>query len=300
MTGHPAFNLDWNLVRTFVAVGQGGSLAAGARTLGITHPTAARHIQQLEETLGMSLFSRTAQGLMLNEAGVRLDAAARVMHDSALAFQAASDSLREQPLQRVTISVADVLAELLPEVLLAELSDTAERPAVSVDMVVTNDLVNLLQRDADLALRNVRPSQQELLCKKLGSLAMGVYAHKEYVATHGMLNLQDLSRHRFIDGLTRDYLKRGAQARGLRIDERQIVMRSDSVPCKRAAVRAGWGIAAFPCWMAEQEPQWVSVLPAEEFMDMDVWLVARPEVRQSEQLFGLFRRLSDSLSMRLS
>ena len=298
MNGHPAFDLDWNLVRTFVAVAQGGSLSAGARAIGITHPTAARHIQQLEESLGMSLFSRTGQGLMLNDAGARLDATARVMHDSALAFKSASDGMREQPLQRVTISVADVLAELLPEVLLEEMRDSAEQP-VSVDMVVTNDLVNLLQRDADLALRNVRPSQQELLCKKLGSLRMGVYAHQDYVATHGLLNLRDLSRHRFIDGLTRDYLRRGAAERGLIIDERQIVMRSDSVPCKRAAVRAGWGIASFPCWMAEQEPQWVSVLAAEETIDMDVWLVARPEVRQSEQLFGLFKRLSEGLSPRL-
>ena len=299
MNGHPAFDLDWNLVRTFVAVGQGGSLAAGARAIGITHPTAARHIQQLEESLGMSLFSRTAQGLLLNEAGVRLDAAARVMHDSALAFKSASDGMREQPLQRVTISVADVLAELLPEVLLEEMHDNADRP-VSVDMVVTNDLVNLLQRDADLALRNVRPSQQELLCKKLGSLRIGVYAHQDYVAKHGLLHLEDISPHRFIDGPTRDYLRRGAAERGLTIDERQIVMRSDSVPCKRAAVRAGWGIASFPCWMAEQEPEWVSVLATDESIDMDVWLVARPEVRQSEQLFGLFKRLSDSLGARVS
>jgi DNA-binding transcriptional LysR family regulator len=299
MNGHPAFDLDWNLVRTFVAVGQGGSLAAGARAIGITHPTAARHIQQLEENLGMSLFNRTAQGLLLNEAGVRLDAAARIMHDSALAFKSASDGMRERPLQRVTISVADVLAELLPEVLLEEMHDDAEQP-VAVDMVVTNDLVNLLQRDADLALRNVRPSQQELLCKKLGSLQMGVYAHEDYVATKGLLDLQQLGQHRFIDGLTRDYLRRGAAERGLIIDERQIVMRSDSVPCKRAAVRAGWGIAAFPCWMAEQEPKWVSVLATDETIAMDVWLVARPEVRQSEQLFGLFKRLSDSLGARLS
>ena len=298
MMGHPAFDLDWNLVRTFVAVGQGGSLAAGARTLGITHPTAARHIQQLEERLGMSLFSRTGQGLVLNETGVHLDAAARVMHDSALAFQAASEGMRERPLQRVTLSVGDVLAEMLPELMLSELNRAAEQP-LAVDMLVTNDLVNLLQRDADFALRNVRPDQQELLCKKLGSLPMGVYAHRDYVATYGLLTLEDIGQHRFIDGLSRDYLRRGAAERGLAIELSQIVMRSGSVPCKRAAVRAGWGIASFPCWMAEQEPDWVSVFAVDESIHMDVWLIARPEVRQNQQLFGLFKRLSESLAQRL-
>jgi DNA-binding transcriptional LysR family regulator len=201
-------------------------------------------------------------------------------------------------LQRVRISVGDVLAELLPEVMLSELKDEGE-PGLSIDMLVTNDLVNLLQRDADIALRNIRPSQQELLCKKLGSLQMGVYAHRDYLAKYGMLSLKNIARHRFIDGLTRDYLRRGAAQRGLEISADQIVMRSDSVPCKRAAVRAGWGIAVFPQWMAADEPDWVCVFAAEEVIDMDVWLIARPEVRESQQLFGLFKRLSDSLAARL-
>ena len=82
MDVHPAYNLDWNLVRTFLAVANGGSLAAGAATLGMTHPTAARHVQQLEGHLGMALFSRTAKGLKLNEAGLKLERAAREMQAS--------------------------------------------------------------------------------------------------------------------------------------------------------------------------------------------------------------------------
>ena len=111
MMGHPAFDLDWNLVRTFVAVAKAGSLAAGARRLGISHPTAARHIQQLEDSIGVALFSRTGQGLVLNEAGQGLSNAAAVMHSSALAFQAASDSVRARPVERVRVSVAQILGD---------------------------------------------------------------------------------------------------------------------------------------------------------------------------------------------
>ncbi len=299
MLVHPGYDLDWNLVRTFVSVDQAGSLAAGARSLGITHPTAARHIQQLESALGVSLFSRTAQGLILNEAGERLRAAAKVMHQSALAFQAATDAMRARPVERIRVSVAEMLAELLPDIMLSELSDdTFETP--SIDMVVTNDTVNLLERDADIALRHVRPDQQELLCRRVGQLEMGVFAHRDYVAQFGFLDLEHLNQHRFIDGITRDYVTRRAAQRGLTITTEQIVLRSDSVSCQRAAVRAGWGIAAFPLWMAQDEAEWVSVFADDEIIDIEVWLVARPEVRDSNQLNGVFKRLGDGLAQRLS
>ncbi len=296
---HPAFGLDWNLVRTFVAVARAGSLAAGARCLGITHPTAARHVQQLEESLGVSLFSRTAQGLILNDAGTRLDADARTMHESALAFQAASDRVRARRIQRVRVSVAEMLAELLPDVMMSELQQCAP-DALSVDMLVTNELVNLLQREADIALRHVRPEQRELLCRRVGVLQMGVFAHRDYAARAGMLELQDAAHHRFIDGLSRDYFTRGAAQRGLQIDPCQIVLRSDSIACQRAAVRAGWGIAAFPAWMARTESDWVEVFADQPPIELELWLVARPEVRDNEQLQSIFSCLGDGLAQRLS
>ena len=298
MDGHPAFDLDWNLVRTFVAVAREGSLAGGARSLGIAHPTAARHIQSLEDSLGMMLFSRTTQGLVLNDAGECLDQAARVMHKSALAFQAASDTMREQPVQRVRISVAELLAGLLPDIMITELSACAQTP-LTIDIVVTDDLLNLLERDADIALRHVRPEQQELLCKKVGVLQIGVFAHRDYVAQFGMLTRASVSGHCFVEGLTRDYITRGAVQRGLKIDNSQIVLRSDSMSCQRAAVQAGCGVAAFPLWMARGEPDWVSVIAADQTVDIDVWLVARPEVRDSEQLSRIFKCLGDGLAQRL-
>jgi len=298
MMGHPAFDLDWNLVRTFVAVAKAGSLAGGARSLGITHPTAARHIQQLEESLGVSLFSRTSQGLVLNEAGLGLSNAAMEMHSSALAFQAASDSVRARPVERVRVSVAEILGDLLPDVLLHELTEGPHQ-GLRVDMVVTDNTLNLLERDADIALRHVRPEQQELLCKKVGQLEMGLFAHRDYVAQFGLVDLEHLARHRFIDGVTRDVLVRGAARRGLHIDTDQVVLRSDSLSCQRAAVRAGWGVAALPLWMAASEPDWLPGYAQSEVINIDVWLTARPEVRDSEQLYAVYRWLGEGLAQHL-
>lgn len=295
---HPAFDLDWNLVRTFVAVAGAGSLAAGARSLGITHPTAARHVQLLEESLGVSLFTRTTQGLVLNDTGSKLNEAAQRMHDSALQFQATTDGMRASPVSRVRISVAPILADLLPDLMMPHWQPHG-LAGMSLDMVVTDDLVNLLQRDADIAVRHVRPQQQELLCRKLGELPMGLFAHECYLQRHGELRSDNFGDHWFVDGLTRDFMCRGAAQRGLVIEPEQISFRSDSVSCQRAAARAGWGIGAFPLWMAGDDTALVMVLPPDQVIDLEVWLVARPEVRENQQLHDVFRCLGNAVSKQL-
>ena len=129
---------------------------------------------------------------------------------------------------------------------------------------------------------------------------MGVFARRDYASRYGRLTEDNLDQHRFIDGLSHDYLLRGAARRGLMINAENVVFRSDSIACRRAAVRAGWGIGAFPLWMAELEPQWQSVFSTDEVIDLEVWLVARPEVRDSLQLSGLFTRLGEGLAAKLT
>ncbi len=294
---HPAFDLDWNLVRTFVAVAQEGSLAAGARYIGITHPTAARHVQALEDELGVGLFSRTSKGLVLNDLGKRLLKSARAMHESALAFRSARDQFTSQPVTKLTISVAGVLAELLPEVLLDQL---ISNPSFNVDIVVTDDILNLLEHDADIAIRHVQPTQQELLCRRVGQLAMSTYATQAYLDRFGPLDLENLSEHRFVDGLARDHLVRAAHKQGIQIDAEQVVCRSDSIACRRAAVCAGCGIGAFPQWMASRHPEWIEVGDRSRIVDMEVWVAARPGVRDSAQLRSIFSELGQALAARLS
>lgn len=298
MEGHPAFDLDWNLVRTYVAVAQAGSLARGARSIGISHPTAARHVQQLEATLGVALFSRTAQGLSLNDAGLALLENAQVMHKNALALRAVSDSFRAAPVTRVRVCVAEILAELLPEVMLSELGPGSGH-AAAIDMLVTDDSLNLLRRDADIALRHTRPEQQELICRRVGVLEMGIFARRDYARRFGLVTAQNLHEHRFIDGLSHNHMVRGAARLELMIGADDIVFRSDSMACRRAAVRAGWGIGAFPLWMAEMEDDWQSVFAIDKVIDLEVWIVARPEVRDSHELHGLFSRLGDALAARI-
>ena len=296
MFTNPAFDLDWNLVRTFVAVSNGGSLAAGARELGITHPTAARHIQMLEEGLGTALFTRSGRGLVLNDMGQALQRSAAQMHASAIALQSHINSLRQGPLKQLRIAVSDVLAEMLPGLMFGRFERQRE---LTVDLVVGNDVVNLLAGEADIAVRHVRPHQQDLVCRRIGVLPMGAYAHRCYVERVGELAADRLHEHAFIDGLARDSLTRGAAKRGIVLDPQQIAFRSDSLACQRAAVNAGWGIGVLPQWMAAEEPDWVELL-TDEIMNPEVWLVARPEVRDQLALKEAFTSVGQALEAGLS
>ena len=294
MSKHPAFQLDWNLVRTFLAVVKGGSLAAGANILAITHPTAARHIAELERQLGMGLFTRTAKGLKLNEAGGRLERYARSMQDCAHAFTQQSERLRVEPLSVVRLSVAQMLADYIPGVI-AQLLPQQQNNSVSIETIVTNDLVDLLQRDADIAVRHIRPSQGELICRRVGRLGLSLFASETYVARFGQIDKNQLGEHRFVDDLSKQNLVRGAAQQSVFIDDAQVVFKSDSVAALRAAVSAGLGVGAFPTQEGERHPQWVK-LSAQPENELDIWLVARPEVKDNEQMREFFTKLGDALA----
>jgi DNA-binding transcriptional LysR family regulator len=297
-THHGAFDLDWNLIRSFVAVARAGSLAAGARDLGVAHPTVARHLQQLEAALGFSLFARSARGLMMNEAGERLFAAAAPMQDAALCLRNTVDTMGQRPPERIRITVADLLAELLPEI-------TARSPGVlpalgvAIDVRVTPTLLNLLEREADIALRHIRPTQQELICRRIGVIRMGAFASEGYLASRGTLSRNNVSEHQLVDNLDTPNLLRSLQGHGFDFVMQQVVFRSDSLACQKSAVRAGWGIGAFPESLVQPADGLLPAIGGGAAVEVPVWLVARPEVRDNETLHAVYQEIGRALELRL-
>ena len=298
MSPMPAFDLDWNLVRSFVAVAQGGSLAAASRQLGLAHPTVARHVQQLESALGLVLFDRTSHGLTLTEHGDRLAQQAAAMQREALAFERLSDSVRDQPLGTIRITVAELLMELIPELLLPVLGPGSAQTG-TIEYIVANQQLNLLERQADLALRHVQPVQQDLICRRVGGLGMVACATRDYLQRHGPIERAQSPGHWFIDGAEALRFKQGAASVGFHIDDAQIRFRSDSILAQRAAMLAGWGIAALPATMLAGLPQVEPLFDGDVAVELDVWLVARPEIRNARKMKLVFDALGDSLSQQL-
>ncbi|MFN2168845.1 MAG: LysR family transcriptional regulator [Anaerolineae bacterium] len=299
MVGAATGNLDWNLVRTFVAVVDTGSLAAAARTLGLAHPTAARHVQQLETALGLSLFDRRPTGLVLNHNGDRLASVARSMLLSAQAFQEASLRVGGSSGAPVRITGSEFLADVFPGVL-ARLRETggiqSSGPAPGFDLIIASQQLNLLQRDADIAVRHVRPQQQDLVCRRLDGLPFGLYASESYLAARGRPQLAELAHHWFIDGASEPRFARRAARLGYRIAREQFAFRSDSFISQLNAACAGWGIAGLPVHVAGAQPGLRRVLEDAGVSELEMWLVARADVRTTPYLKAAFDGLGDQLN----
>lgn len=294
----PGYEVDWNLVRTFVAVVEAGSLAGAARTMELAHPTVARHVQQLESQLGVTLFDRSAKGLALNDAGHRLAEVAARMRQEAKTLEAVGESVRSQTTGLVRITIAELLADLIPELLapLKEISGAAER---YFELIVSSERLNLLDREADVAIRHMRPEQTELVCRKVGSVPMGAWASEEYLATFGAPAIENLAGHRFIDGLSTRGFTIALEKLGHKVPDAQVSFRTDSLQSQRRAAELGWGLIGMPDYMGENTPGLVKVLAeASEGVSMDIWLVARPAMRQQQLLRLVFDTLVESLTTR--
>lgn len=288
-------DLDWNLVRTFVAVADSGSLAAAARDLGLAHPTVARHVQNLEASLGLSLFDRRATGLALNEAGQRLVSSARGMLDGARAFELASRSVSSRESGLVRITASEFIADVFPE-LLSPLRRVGDDGLINIELLIANDLLNILQGEADIAIRHVEPHQRELVCRRLAGLPAGLYASRDYVAERGMPELASFGEHWFIDGVRATRLARHARRMGYPISKEQFVFRSDSFTGRLNGAESGWGITVVPVHVAARRQELVRVLTEVPFSEIEMWLVARQDVRTTPYLRDAFATAGDTLN----
>ncbi len=292
MAPHPAFSLDWNLLKTFVAVARSGSLSAATSQLGLAHPTVARHVQQLESSLDMQLFDRTSKGVVLNSAGELVLAAVEDMHSSALAVRSAAEAARSGVGGSIRITVADLMAEPMPDLLP---SPGFEPDGPNLEILVADDLLNLLERDADIALRHARPEQKDLIVRRLGALEISAFASRAYLERVGPLTPQNTGSHRFIDG-TQGRLEVELTRRGFAVQPAQVSYRSDSLASQVRAAEAGWGIAAVPYHMAARRPELMLASAEAKPALIDVWLVGRPGVRSNQTLARTFECLGNAVS----
>jgi len=299
-------SLDWNLVRSFVAVADAGSLSKGARQLGLAHPTIARHIQQLEEALGIRLFERTGSGLSINEAGARLAEIGRRMQTDANAFDAVAESMRTTRSGVVRITHSELMSDLIPE-LLAPMLHSDPDAQRQFEIIVSADQLNLLEREADIAVRHVRPEQSELICRHVGEMPMRAYASRSYIERFGTPNAESLEDHWFIDGASEQPFTMAVERLGFHIPQERVAFRTDYQYAQRRAAASGLGIVALPAYIGEADPELVQVLtepPSDPGgsteVAVEVWLVSRPGARQQKLLAEVGDHLAEQLRVRFA
>ena len=286
---------SWDELRSFAEVSRDGSLSGAARRLGLTQPTIGRHIDALEAALGLTLFTRSPRGLTPTPAALALEPHVEAMAAAAAAFGRAASGEAAADRGAVRLTASEIIGcEVLPPILAAF---HAQHPGIAVELGLTNRTEDLARRDADIAVRMVRPTQTGLVARRIGASRLALFAHRGYLARFGEpRSLADLKNHGVIgfDRDNRSFRSAGEFAKRARRED--FAFRCDNDLVQLAALRAGVGIGGCQENIARRTPELVPVLPNAIQHALEVWLVMHEDLKTTRRVRLLFDHLAAGLT----
>jgi len=287
-------DFDWNLARAFHATARAGSLSAAARDLGLTQPTLSRQVAEFEAKLGVTLFERIGKRLVLTETGHSLVAHGQAMGDAAEALALAASGRAQAIEGRVSISATDAYcAYLLPDIC-AKIREVA--PQITLVLVSTDAISDLRRREADIAIRHVRPHEPDLIGRHIREGTGRFYATSAWVARHGMpLGAADLNPNDLVGYGDAARFAGFMQDIGLRVTAESFRLMSENSVAGWEMVKRGLGIGAMMREIAEQTPDLVEVLTELQLPRFPVWLVTHRELHTSRRIRVVFDILAEAL-----
>jgi len=284
-------HIDWDDLRVFSAIARGGSVRAAAREIGIHHSTVARRLENLEQRLGVHLFTRTPSGLRLTEEGrAVLGRTERVESEiDSIERRLLGQDQRLEGLIRLTLPDAIAVGFLMED--LARFS--ARYPGIDIELLPTYEALDLGRREADVAIRITATPPDFLVGRNLGSFALAVYGSHAYLAEHDPLTqpdacnwigwgegpLEDAWRHELFPTMPSR-------------------TRSQNVLLRLAAVRADMGISMLPCAFGDVDP-FIARLPGmEPVLGDPIWVLTHPDLRGAARIRALLSFLADAFAAR--
>jgi DNA-binding transcriptional LysR family regulator len=287
--------LDWTLLRSFLAVAELGSLSAAARALELTQPTIGRHLDALEAALRITLFARSARGLSPTDAALDLVPHAKAMAATAAALERTASGEAADERGTVRLTASEVIgAEVLPA-MIARFREL--HPAIAIELVLSNLNEDLLRREADIAVRMVRPTQQQLVARKIGDVPALLYAHRRYAKRRGVpKTLDELSGHDIIGYDVQTTVLNMLNASGVSATREAFAVRTDNDLAQLALLRAGVGIGGMQKQLAARERDLVPVLHGAIRLPLEIWVVMHEDLRTSRRVRLLFDFLAAELT----
>ncbi|HVI53543.1 MAG TPA: LysR family transcriptional regulator [Luteibacter sp.] len=284
----------WDLFRSFLAVLSEGSLSGAARRLGMTQPSLGRHIRELEESLGVPLFSRASHGLLPTDAALELKPHAEAMASAAASVLRAASGAKGELRGVVRVTASEVVGvEVLPPILAAM---RRRFPGIVVELSTTNRTENLLRRDADVAVRSSPPDQDALVARKVCVIPIGLFAHADYLAEAGRpKTLADLPRHTLIGYDQETPFVRATRPADMPYRRELFSLRTDNDLAGLAAIRAGFGIGACQVPLGRRAGL-VRLLPKAVDIPLPIWVVMHEDQRTSLRIRAVFDHLAEGLA----
>jgi DNA-binding transcriptional LysR family regulator len=291
---------DWNRARAFLVTAEEGSLAAAARSLGMTQPTLGRQVAALEREIGVDLFTRRGRGLELTPNGIKLLAHVRLMGDAASRFSLSASGKSEFIEGNVCITASELLSAFVLPPMIQTLRDM--EPGIEIEITATNEERDLNRREADIAIRNFRPTQPELITRKLGSVRGHLYAAKSYLQQLGNpQSMAELNKASYIDTEKPGRLLALLNAQGFKLSQQNFPVISNSHIVQWELVKLGAAITATVEDIGDNEPLVERlVVPGLSPIEMDLWIVTHNELRTSRRIRRVFDFLVSEFSRRES
>ena len=286
---------DWNRARAFLVTAEEGSLSAAARALGMTQPTLGRQVSALEEELSVVLFERVGLGLELTPTGLDLLEHVRSMGEAASRVSLTASGQSQNIEGTVCISASEVFSVFLLPPIIAKLHKL--EPKISIEIIATNETSDLRKREADIALRNFRPTQPELIAKKIKDVSARLYATSGYLnSINNPTSVDDLEQASFISFDNTGMLMNELNKRGMNLTKKNFSLLSENYLVHWELVKQGLGIGIMPEEIADADPLVQQVLPKLEAITFPIWLTTHRELNTSRRVRMVFDLLANELA----
>lgn len=289
-------NVEWDLFQSLHAVMQTGSLSAAAKVRGLTQPTLGRHIEALEQKLGAALFLRSPRGLTPTDLAHSLTPHLQEMAAASAAALRDASGAADSMKGAIRITASQIMGtEVLPQVLA---DFRRNNPEIEIELGLSNRMEDLSRRDADIAVRMMRPTQGALVARKVGSIRVGFYAAPAYIEANGAPeSFDDMFKHTII-GFDREAPPLQALAEldlPWEINRDLFAFRSDNDLAQMAAVRSGLGIGAIQNQLARR---WglTPVLSNLFGFDLEIWIAMHENLKTNRRMRLMFDHLVTGLS----
>lgn len=291
--GRNAF--DWSLALSFLATAETGSFSAAARQLKLTQPTLGRQVAALEAELGVVLFERGGRTPVLTDAGIEIREHVQAMAEAAERVALAASGQSQSIEGKVCITASDLMAAYVLPPILDGLR--VEAPGIEIEIVASSAMQDLRKREADIALRHIRPEQPDLIAKLVRETTAHLYASTEFLDRHGRPTTpQEVNNLPFVGVDEPERLLPHLNAMGLSLTRKSFRYHTESGAVMWELVKQGLGITVMTREMADMTPEVEMVWPGFGPIPIPIWLVTHSELNSNRRIRLVFDRLAEGLA----
>ena len=273
---------NWNDIQYFLVVAEEGSMSAGGRRLGVNQSTVSRRISALEDELKVRLFEHLSKGYVLTQTGEEFLIFAKAIEIEMTKIDQVITGADTQLAGNIRITTVESLANLVLIPIVAKFIKL--HPEISVDIIISENIISLTQRQADIALRATNSPPENLVGRRvIKGVTFATYGSIDYLNSMGNIEKQetfDLNDPKSpFSWVGWDDEGSGVKYYGPSCPKDKVRCKFNTVTTMIEAVKAGIGIAQLPCLLGDAEPQLKRISSIDKKHIFDVWMLIHSNLR---------------------